>query len=134
MSLPPQYRLTEKRAFREIFEEPCVVSDPFFKIMARLNGQNYPRLGLAVSRKVDRRAVQRNRLKRLTRESFRLQIAANPELPAANYLVLPRAQAVTISHAEVFERLARLWNNVNRKLQPQEPSLKGPRMKEGSGN
>lgn len=122
MSLPPQHRLTEKRAFREIFEKPCVASDPFFKIMARLNGQNCSRLGLAVSRKVDRRAVQRNRLKRLVRESFRLQLAAHPGVAAANYLVLPRPQAVTISHAEVFERLARLWNNVNRKLRLQDLS------------
>ena len=117
MSLPPQHRLTEKRAFREIFEKPSVASDPFFKIMARPNGESGSRLGLAVSRKVDRRAVQRNRLKRLVRESFRQQLASNPDMPAANYLVLPRPQAVTISHAEVFERLARLWKNVNRKLQ-----------------
>lgn len=122
MSLPSQHRLTEKRAFREIFEKPCVASDPFFKIMARFNGQNCSRLGLAVSRKVDRRAVQRNRLKRLVRESFRLHLAAYPGVAAANYLVLPRPQAVTISHAEVFERLARLWNNVNRKLRLQDLS------------
>jgi len=133
MSLPAQHRLTEKRAFREIFEKPCVASDPYFKIMARLNGQASSRLGLAVSRKVDRRAVQRNRLKRLVRESFRLQLAAYPEMTAANYLVLPRQQAVTISHAEVFERLARLWNNVNRKLQPQAlPNSKS--LSAGSGN
>jgi ribonuclease P protein component len=119
MSLPRQHRLTEKRAIREVFEKPAVVSDPCFKIMARPNGQACSRLGMAVSRKVDRRAVQRNRLKRLIRESFRKNIMAGPALTAADFMVLPRTQAVTISHEEVFERLDKLWKHVSRKLQPQ---------------
>ena len=116
MSLPHQYRLTEKRAFREIFEKPCIASDSCFKILAKPNGQVSSRLGMAVSRKVDRRAVQRNRIKRLIRESFRLQLASNPAVMAADFMVLPRQQAVTISNEEIFERLGRLWNNVGRKL------------------
>jgi ribonuclease P protein component len=116
MSLPHQYRLTEKRAFREIFEKPCVASDSCFKILAKPNGLVSSRLGMAVSRKVDRRAVQRNRLKRLIRESFRLQLASNPAVMAADFMVLPRQQAVAISNEEIFERLGRLWNNVGRKL------------------
>jgi ribonuclease P protein component len=116
MSLPHQHRLTDKRAFREIFEKPCVVSDPCFKILARLNGQGCSRLGLAISRKVDRRAVQRNRLKRLIRESFRKQVSAGLWTAAADFIVLPRPMAVTMSNEEVFERLAKLWNNISRKL------------------
>jgi hypothetical protein len=38
-------------------------------------------------------------------------------------MVLPRQQAVTISNAEVFERLARLWNNVARKLPAAKPTV-----------
>lgn len=116
MSLPHQYRLTEKRAFREIFEKPCVVSDSCFKILARLNELDHSRLGMAVSLKVDKRAVQRNRLKRLIRESFRQHIAAGSLSITADFMVLPRRHAVTISNQEVFERLSRLWNNVCRKL------------------
>lgn len=122
MSLPLQFRLTGKRAFQEIFEKPRVTSDSCFKILAKHNGRACSRLGLAVSRKVDRRAVQRNRLKRLVRESFRQHIASNPERTAADFVVLPRQQAVTISNQEVFERLDRLWNNVSRKLDvPEHP-------------
>jgi len=116
MSLPHQYRLTEKRDFHEIFEKPCVISDSCFKILAKPNARMGSRLGMAVSRKVDRRAVQRNRLKRLVRESFKSQIASKPQLIAADFMVLPRQQAVSISNKEIFERLGRLWNNVSRKL------------------
>jgi len=131
MSLPQQHRLTDKRSFRELFEKPCVSSDTCFKILAKPNGQSCSRLGMAVSRKVDRRAVQRNRLKRLVRESFRQHLATEAKAGsgagsvacAADYMVLPRQQAVTISNAEVFERLARLWNNVARKLLAAKPTV-----------
>ncbi len=133
MSLPRQHRLTEKRAFREIFEKPSVASDPYFKILARPNGQDCSRLGMAVSRKVDRRAVQRNRLKRLIRESFRQSVAAGVIVTAADFMVLPRAQAVTISNKEVFEHLSRLWKHISRKLQPQDLSPNGISKSAGPG-
>jgi ribonuclease P protein component len=116
MSLPYQHRLTGKRAFREVFERPSVVSDPCFKILARYNSEPSSRLGMAISRKVDGRAVQRNRLKRLIRESFRKFIAGRVADSNADYMVLPRPAAVTISNQEVFERLEMLWNNLGRKL------------------
>ena len=117
MSLPRQHRLTDKQAFRELFQNPCVSADPCFKILAKPNDQDFSRLGMAVSRKVDRRAAQRNRIKRIIRESFRLNVARKTSTSVnADYMVLPRTQSVTISNQELFERLDKLWNNVSRKL------------------
>jgi ribonuclease P protein component len=116
MSLPRQHRLTEKRAFRDIFQGPRVSSVPAFKVLAKPNGQGVSRLGMAVSRKVDRRAVQRNRIKRLVRESFRQHIADNMEIQASDFMVFPRSNAVTISNDEIFEQLLKLWNNIARSL------------------
>lgn len=48
------------------------------------------RLGLAVSRKVDARAVVRNRIKRALRERFR---HLRPLLPGGSYVVVARAAA-----------------------------------------
>ena len=48
------------------------------------------RLGLAVSRKVDRRAVGRNRIRRVLREHFRLLRAG---LPAGDYVLVARPPA-----------------------------------------
>ncbi|WP_221774916.1 ribonuclease P protein component, partial [Citrobacter braakii] len=41
-------------------------------ILARENGLDHPRLGLVIGKKSVKLAVQRNRLKRLMRDSFRL--------------------------------------------------------------
>ncbi len=56
------------------------------------------RLGLAVSRKVDSRAVGRNRIKRALREQFRRLRAT---LPGGAYVVVARAQAARVDGAEV---------------------------------
>lgn len=56
----------------------------------RSAGPAGPRLGLAVSRKVDRRAVGRNRIKRIVREAFREQ---RSQLADADYVIVARPGA-----------------------------------------
>ena len=70
---------------------------PLLALHVHRDGQP-PRLGLAVSRKVDRRAVGRNRIKRALREEFR---ALRARLPDAAYVVVARAAAKTASRAEL---------------------------------
>ncbi len=66
-----QQRLRKPGEFAAVFSsKPVVSSDRFFRVLAKKN-QTGPRLGLAVSKKVDKRAVERNRIKRNVRESFR---------------------------------------------------------------
>ncbi|MGB5736388.1 MAG: ribonuclease P protein component [Thiohalocapsa sp.] len=80
-------RLQREAQFRRVFADPIKSSDRFFTLLARVPdetddenhsaaqapGPRSPRLGLAVSRKCAARAVDRNRIKRLIRESFRRQ-------------------------------------------------------------
>lgn len=56
------------------------------------------RLGLVVSRKVDIRAVNRNRVKRVLRETMR-QIASN--LVPGDYVVVVRQTARNVSNADL---------------------------------
>lgn len=50
----------------------CVATGDFLQIYAKPNNINCPRLGLIVAKKIARRAVDRNRVKRLLREFFRV--------------------------------------------------------------
>jgi ribonuclease P protein component len=49
-------------------------------VYTKLNGLGYARLGLAVAKKIIPNATSRNRLKRLIRESFRLNQRGLPEV------------------------------------------------------
>jgi len=72
-----------------VFAEPARSSDRFFTVLARPTGRSAARLGLTVSRRAAKRAVDRNKLKRLARESFRHQRS----LPPWDFVVLARPGA-----------------------------------------
>ncbi len=66
-------------------------------------------MGLAISKRVSKRAVDRNRLKRLVRESFR---RVRQQLPAVDVMVTARSQAVTVSGSELLGELDTLWKRL----------------------
>jgi len=68
-----------------------------------------PRLGLAISSRVAPDAVDRNRIKRLARESFRSHRA---RLPAVDVVILARSGAAAARPAELRGALERLWQRI----------------------
>jgi ribonuclease P protein component len=104
----PDQRLHKPAEFGRVFAEAARSSDRFFTVLARSSGRAVARLGLTVSRRAARRAVDRNKLKRLARESFRHQRA----LPPWDFVVLARPgadraqrQALRASLDRHFEQL-----------------------------
>jgi len=86
----PDQRLHSPAEFGRVFAEPARSSDRFFTVLARPTGRPAARLGLTVARRAAKRAVDRNRLKRLARESFRHRASS---LPPWDFVVLARAGA-----------------------------------------
>jgi ribonuclease P protein component len=69
-------------------------------------------LGLIISKKVDKRAVQRNRIKRISRESFRKTcLDVN-----CDFVVLARPKITQLANKEIFESLDQLWNQAQKKI------------------
>jgi len=50
------------------FPNPSFAQTPFFRILSQSNSLTHNRFGFVVSKKIDKRAVVRNRLKRVLRE------------------------------------------------------------------
>jgi ribonuclease P protein component len=68
--LRPRERLTTGAEYRRVFRRGARVDSALFLLVAAENRQGHHRLGLAAGRRVGN-AVQRNRVRRLLRESFR---------------------------------------------------------------
>ena len=66
-----RYRLSQSKDFDRLFRKSERSSDDVVTVLACKNGGSSARLGMAISRKCAPRAVDRNRLKRVIRESFR---------------------------------------------------------------
>ncbi len=69
------------------------------------------RLGMVVSKKVHKTAVQRNRIKRIVRESFRRQ----HHLKTADYVVLAKTTAPSLSNTELLTLMNQLWSQTEKK-------------------
>jgi len=111
-------RLRRPAQFKRVFAQPLASRDAFFRVLARPSGRAEARLGLAVSRRVSPKAVDRNRLKRLVRESFRRHRRALASRGGVDLVVLPAPAAVTTSNADLFASLERHWRRLIAKLAP----------------
>ncbi|MEM7251697.1 MAG: ribonuclease P protein component [Pseudomonadota bacterium] len=65
-------RLKDPSDFTRVFAEAARSGDDRLVVLATLNTVGYGRIGLAVGKKAVRRAVDRNRIKRVARETFRV--------------------------------------------------------------
>ena len=70
-SLVPGVRITKARDYSHIFQQGVHSQGKFWKLIASDAGQANPRLGLAISKKICKRAVDRNLFKRIAKETFR---------------------------------------------------------------
>jgi ribonuclease P protein component len=73
------------------------------------NAAGTARLGLAISKRCSKRAVDRNRIKRLAREAFR---RARPDLPPVDILVMARDSAVEVPGAALLAELDTLLRRI----------------------
>ena len=105
------FRLREEKAFRNLLSAGEKISTAFFFIRHRINDSEHPRLGIVVPKKNFRRAVDRNRLKRLTRESFR-RVAG--QLPAHDFLVYYLASALRAERVVLSRSLRESWSRISK--------------------
>ena len=98
-------RLLTGADFARVFKEARRSSDRFFTVLARDNDLSFARLGLAVGKKQVRRAVGRNRIKRLVRERFRMNAKT---LGTQDLVVVSRANAGASNEA-LTRSLAAHW-------------------------
>lgn len=88
-----------------------------YLVMARPNQSGHPRLGLVVGKRILPRAVDRNRVKRCARESFRQRFA---ELPACDFVVRLLARPVP---GEEVQALAQALHRAGRRARDTWPEL-----------
>lgn len=78
--LPEQYRLKKRTAFAATYRSGVSFhKDGITVFCGKKKTADYPtKIGFVVSKKIHKRAVKRNRIKRLMRESVRLYIKSSP--------------------------------------------------------
>lgn len=109
-TLPSSARLRQRSDFAALRGVEGRARGTFFMCRYGPVAEIQARLGMAVSRKVSVRAVERNRIKRQIRESFREH---RHMLPAVDILVIAHHRAAAESSARLREDLDRLWSRIH---------------------
>ena len=99
-------RLLDAAAFRRVFKSADRSRDELFTVLSSKGRRKGARLGLAISKRNCRLAVQRNRVKRAVRESFRLH---KEDLDGLDVVVMCQVAAARASNKKLFESLDAHW-------------------------
>jgi ribonuclease P protein component len=117
-------RLLNSKDFQTVFDDaPLRTSHQHFLVLARINSFDRPRLGLVIAKKHIRHAVDRNRMKRLIRETFR---AKQQQLAGIDVIVLARKGMNDVTNAVLIEQLNGQWDRLIRKFQKAKTELAKP--------
>ena len=100
--------------FKFVFQQPLRTATPQITILGRPNNLGHPRIGLTVAKKYAKRAHERNRIKRLVRENFRLQ---QHSLPAMDFVVIAKQGVTELDNPTLTKNLDKLWRRHRRLAQ-----------------
>ncbi|MEA1080208.1 ribonuclease P protein component [Marinobacter qingdaonensis] len=130
LSFPKSHRLLRPADYGKVFNDVQLkVPHRNFLILATPNELGHARVGLIFSKKNLKLAVQRNRIKRQVRESFRTQ----DDLPGLDIVVLGRQGLVGLDNEAVRNALNELWRRLKRKHQHAQPPRATPSKPAGRG-
>jgi len=90
-------RLTKSSQFAAVFKNGKAWANDLMVLRAMPNGLEFSRLGLVVSKRVGKKAVIRNRVRRLLREVARL----TPIEPGWDIVIIARKEAAGVRYSEI---------------------------------
>jgi ribonuclease P protein component len=104
-----ELRLLTPTHFEYVFNKAIPSVSPQLTLLARYNTSDNPRLGITLAKKRVKYAHDRNRLKRIIRESFRLERHSFPNI---DIVVVGKTGLDKLSNQELFILLSKLWKKL----------------------
>ena len=112
------HRLLTSADYKSVFDNPDhKVSCRYILMLAIKQKRCRARLGMVVSKKNIPKSVERNRIKRLIRESFR---NAESQLPKLDVVVLIRKGMMGLPNLVISSRIDALWKDLRIKTDQQQ--------------
>jgi ribonuclease P protein component len=113
-SFPRSSRLVKASEYQQVFSKNVRIGDDCFTLLIGKAESPQARIGFAIAKKQIKRAVDRNRIKRQLRESFRLH---QLELPKHDLVVMVRHKILTLNHQQIQQRMLKHWRTVAKKCE-----------------
>jgi len=101
-------RLLTPGQFQSVFSNPIRYGSSHITVLVIPNSNNN-RLGLAIAKKRIKLAVQRNRIKRQIRNSFRLN---QHKLPNIDMVVMVKSGTDKLENNDINQQLEKIWRKI----------------------
>jgi len=109
-SYPKQLRLLTARDYNQVFNQSQFkVSGPLGLFIASPNQLSHPRLGFVIAKKKVKLAVERNRIKRVMRDCYRLN---QENLPAIDIVFIARPGLGTKENIAISKFCKYAWHKL----------------------
>ncbi|XKM13911.1 ribonuclease P protein component [Orbaceae bacterium ac157xtp] len=105
LTFPRELRLLTPSDFNHVFTQSFRIGSPVINLVIRENELNHFRLGFAIAKKQIKHAHERNRIKRVIRDYFRIN---QYQLPNFDMIVMVRTGIIELTNAEIRAILEKL--------------------------
>jgi ribonuclease P protein component len=102
-------RLVKKADFNYVFDDAKKIVSGNITLLYKSNNLTHARLGFAISKRFATRAVLRNKIRRVLKESFRLQM----HLPAYDMVILLNQTCDKQKIELIRNNIERLWQKLS---------------------
>ncbi len=109
--LKKPYKITKNKDFKTIFKQSGFFKNQFFLLRYKKNNLLNSRFGFVVSKKVSKRAVDRNKIKRRAREVIRLHI--NEIKPGYDIIFFMGNNSLDASYSELELNIKNSLKEIN---------------------
>ncbi len=108
LAYPRKHRLISKAEFKSVFDNAQKISQKHLLVLYKPNQYLYSRLGLVVAKRFANKAVSRNQIKRVLRESFRHSF----DIKGMDIIIIARYQCDTLTKHKLREGIDKLWEKL----------------------
>ena len=108
-------RLLKPAEFKHVFDQRQSQHNTYFGVYAARNTVDHARVGLVVSKKVSKKAVVRNIIKRQVRETFRQQQAS---FGSVDFVIVAKAPLAELAAGMIPVNLQPLWSKAIKRCKP----------------
>jgi ribonuclease P protein component len=123
-ALPRKLRVVRRGDFQRAYKQGQRARGDILVVVGIANGLAHSRIGLSVGRVIWRGAVQRNRVRRIFREAFRL---SRHELPQGfDFVLIPAKPQLEPELAATRSELERLTRKVVERIATKGPRTSSP--------
>ena len=107
-SFTHQERLHTASQYQRVFNRADKSCSESFIMLFRENNAGFPRTGVVVAKRKAKRAVDRNLIKRIVRDSFRLN---KKKLPSYDFIVILKSPIIKIRRDKLRKEITNLWQS-----------------------